>query len=159
MAPPFPPPHTSGHGASDDRAGVSPCVCLGGSSAISLHTAMQELSVGWQSFVSLALLGAGPSPSGGCFVSQKSVLVSLASTSWFQHRSGFGPWWCALSITGIVCPGQSSLELGLLDLPPGAATTVCPGTDRTRTVPTCCFLAEQRWEGGRDMHLEQREMV
>lgn len=56
-------------------------------------------------------------------------------------------------------PGQSSLELGLPDLLSAAATMVCPGTDRTQTVATCCFLAEQKWEGGRDVHLEQKEMM
>lgn len=72
-----------GHGASGDRAGVAmggeaggTCGCFGGCSATSLHAAMQGVLVGWQSFVPLALLGAGHSPSGGCFVSQKSVLIS-----------------------------------------------------------------------------------
>lgn len=74
--------------------------------------------------------------------------IPLASTSWLEYRSGFGPWWCGLSITGIVWPGQSSLELRLPDLPSAAAIVVCPGTDRTWTVATCCFLAEQRWQEG-----------
>lgn len=47
-------------------------MCFGGSSATSLHAAMQGVSVGWQGFVPLALLGARHSPSGG----QKSVLIS-----------------------------------------------------------------------------------
>lgn len=159
MVPPFPP--ALGHGASGDRAGVGmageaggTCVCLGGCSATFLYAAMQGVLVGWQSFVPLALLGAGHSPRGGCFVSQKSILISLckyqvvrvqirvwALVVWSVHH-----WHCV--------PGQSSLELGLLDLPSVAATMVCPGTDRTRTVATCCFLAKQRWEGGRGMHLK-----
>lgn len=57
-----------GHGASRNRAGVGmggeaggTCVCLGGSSATSLHAAVQGVSVGWQSIVPPALLGTGHS--------------------------------------------------------------------------------------------------
>lgn len=105
-------------------------VCLGGCSATSLHAAMQGVLVGWQSFVPLALHGAGHSPGGGCFVSQKSVLISPCKYQLVRVQIRIGalvvwsvPHWRCVA-------GQSSLELGLLDLPSVAATMVCPGTDR-----------------------------
>lgn len=73
-------------------------MCLGGSSAASLHAARQGVSVGWQSFVPLGLLGAGQSPSGGFFVSQKSVLIFpwQVPAGWSTDQ-GLGP-------SGVDCP-------------------------------------------------------
>lgn len=119
-------------------------MCLGGSSATSLHAAMQGVLVGWQSFVPLALLRTRHSPSGG----QKSIVISPSEYQLVHLHIRI---WALVvwSVHHWHCVARAELvELGLLDLPSVATTMVCPGTDGAQTVATCCFVAVQRWEGG-----------